>query len=102
MTMDLRFYLSLFTRRLPWFLLLLTLGTVVGVTLARVLPPVYIAEALLVVESEQIPDELAAFYAAKVNSDAYLPPNMISAAMCGLMLSHGLVTPERLRMRGVR
>jgi hypothetical protein len=47
-------------------------------------------------------DELAAFYAAKVNSDAYLPQNMISAAMCGLMLARGLVTPERLRMRGIR
>lgn len=47
-------------------------------------------------------DELAAFYAAKVNSDAYLPHNMISAAMCGLMLARNLVTPERLRMRGIR
>jgi hypothetical protein len=48
------------------------------------------------------PDELAAFYAAKVNSDAYLPQNMISAAMSELMLERGLVTPERLRMRGAR
>jgi hypothetical protein len=48
------------------------------------------------------PDELATFYAAKVNSDEYLPASMISAAMCGLMLERGLVTPERLRMRGVR
>ena len=47
------------------------------------------------------PDETATFYAAKVNSDEYLPQNMISAAMCGLMLARGLVTPERLRMRGV-
>ena len=47
-------------------------------------------------------DELAAFYAAKVNSDEYLPPSMISAVTCGLMLARGLVTPERLRMRGVR
>jgi hypothetical protein len=46
------------------------------------------------------PDELAAFYAAKVNSNEYLPKNMISAAMCELMLECGLVTPERLRMRG--
>ena len=46
-------------------------------------------------------DELAAFYAAKVNSDEYLPQNMISTAMCGLMLERGLVTPDRLRMRGV-
>lgn len=48
------------------------------------------------------PDELAAFYAAKVNSDEHLPASMISAAMCGLMLERGLVTPEHLRMRGVR
>jgi len=57
---DLKFYLSLFLRRLPYFLLVLTLGTVVGLTLAWVLPPVYLAQARLVVESEQIPDELAA------------------------------------------
>lgn len=47
------------------------------------------------------PDETAAFYAAKVNSDEYLPQNMISTATCGLMLERGLVTLERLRMRGV-
>ena len=47
-------------------------------------------------------DQLAAFYAAKVNSDEYLPNSMISSAICGLMLVRGLVTPERLRMRGVR
>jgi uncharacterized protein involved in exopolysaccharide biosynthesis len=58
--MDFRFYLSLFLRRLPYFLLFVVIGSVVGVTLARILPPVYVAEARLVVESEQIPDELAA------------------------------------------
>jgi uncharacterized protein involved in exopolysaccharide biosynthesis len=58
--MDLRFYLSLFLRRLPYFLLALVTCSVIGFTLARVLPPVYRAEARLVVESEQIPDELAA------------------------------------------
>lgn len=58
--MDFKFYFSLFTRRLPWFLLLLALGSAVGVTLARVLPPLYLAQAKLLVESEQIPDELAA------------------------------------------
>ena len=48
------------------------------------------------------PDELAAFYAQMVNSDDFLPANMISSAMCGSMLARGLVTPERLRQRGVR
>jgi uncharacterized protein involved in exopolysaccharide biosynthesis len=57
---DLKFYFSLFLRRLHYFLIVLTLGTVVGLTLAWMLPPVYMAEAVLVVESEQIPDELAA------------------------------------------
>jgi hypothetical protein len=47
-------------------------------------------------------DELAAFYAVKVNSDEYLPNSMISSAMCGLMLARGLVTRERLLLRGVR
>lgn len=58
--MDLKFYLSLFLRRFHYFLLLAALGATVGLTLATVLPPVYVAEARLVVESEQIPDELAA------------------------------------------
>lgn len=58
--MDLKFYFSLFLRRLPWFLLLLALGSAIGITLARVLPPVYVAQARLVVESQQIPDSLAA------------------------------------------
>jgi len=48
------------------------------------------------------PDELAAFYAAKVNSDEYLPASMISNAMCEAMLARRLVTADRLRQRVVR
>ena len=48
------------------------------------------------------PDELAAFYAAKVNSDEYLPASMISNAMCEAMMARRLVTADRLRQRGVR
>ena len=58
--MDFRFYLSLFLRRLHWFVLILAICTGLGIVLARELPTVYRAEALLVVESEQIPGELAA------------------------------------------
>ena len=58
--MDLRFYLSLFLRRLHWFLLIAVLVSGVGLVLARVLPTVYVASAKLVVESEQIPGNLAA------------------------------------------
>lgn len=58
--MDFRFYLSLFLRRFHWFLIVASLCAAVGLTLARVLPTVYIAAATLVVESEQIPDNMAA------------------------------------------
>ncbi len=58
--MDLKFYVSLFLRRLHWFLLFLIIGSAIGVTLAKVLPPVYVAKAELLVESEQIPSSLAA------------------------------------------
>lgn len=47
-------------------------------------------------------DELATFYAELVNSDRFLPANTISNTMRDAMLARGLVTPERLRMRGVR
>jgi uncharacterized protein involved in exopolysaccharide biosynthesis len=60
MIMDFKFYLSLFLRRLPWFAVLMAIGTALGLALASMLPPVYIAQARLLVESEQIPGNLAA------------------------------------------
>lgn len=57
---DLRFYLALFLRRLPYFLVFTVAGAAIGVALAMTLPPSFEAQARLVVESEQIPDELAA------------------------------------------
>ena len=56
--LDLRFYFALFIRRLPYFLIFTVAGTAIGVTFAMTLPPSYEAQARLVVESEQIPDEL--------------------------------------------
>ena len=58
--MDVRLYLALFLRRLPLFLVVLIIGSAAGIALARWLPPVYVAQARLLVESEQIPDQLAA------------------------------------------
>jgi hypothetical protein len=46
-------------------------------------------------------DELAAFYARMVNSEQFLPANMISTTMRHAMLARGLVTADRLRARGV-
>ncbi|MEL6467645.1 MAG: Wzz/FepE/Etk N-terminal domain-containing protein [Pseudomonadota bacterium] len=58
--LDLKFYFALFLRRLHYFLIFTVAGTAVGVMFAVTLPPSYEADARLVVESEQIPDELAA------------------------------------------
>lgn len=60
MMLDLRFYFVLFLRRLHYFMIFVVAGTAIGLTFAVTLPPSYQAEARLVVESEQIPDELAA------------------------------------------
>ena len=53
------YYLSLFIRRLHIVVAMLAVGVLAGIVLMRVLPPVYVSDALLVVESEQIPDDLA-------------------------------------------
>jgi polysaccharide biosynthesis transport protein len=60
MAFDLKFYLALLIRRLPLILIIVALGCAVGLTLAFTLPTVYRAEARLLFESPQIPDELAA------------------------------------------
>lgn len=60
MTMDLKFYFSLFLRRAHYFVLTLVVFSVLGAIIARSLPTVFETEAVLVVESEQIPGQLAA------------------------------------------
>ncbi len=59
MKLDLKYYLSIFWRRFPYFLVVALLISAIGISFAMVLPAKYRAEALLLVESEQIPDELA-------------------------------------------
>lgn len=57
--MEMKFYLSLFLRRLHWFVLVAVVGSAAALWVARTLPTTWRAEATLVVEREQIPDELA-------------------------------------------
>jgi polysaccharide biosynthesis transport protein len=59
MTLDLGFYLALFLRRLPVILAFLVLGGAAGLFLSLTQSPTYRAEARLIVESSQIPGELA-------------------------------------------
>ena len=48
--MDFRFYLSRFLRQFHWFLLVVILVSAAGVAAARLMPTVFVAKALLVVE----------------------------------------------------
>ena len=54
-----RYYLSLFLRRLPYFLLVASVISGIGITLATVLPSTYTSEAQITIEGSQIPDKLA-------------------------------------------
>ncbi|MCB1466298.1 MAG: hypothetical protein KDK08_03935 [Rhizobiaceae bacterium] len=53
------YYFSIFLRRLPWFLVVATILAAVSVTVALTLPPAYVSQMRLIVESPQIPEELA-------------------------------------------
>lgn len=56
---DVKFYLSVFMRRLHWFLIVFILISATAVLVAVSLPPAYVSQMKLVVESPQIPEELA-------------------------------------------
>lgn len=60
MTLDLQFYLSLILRRLPVIAAIIFTATTAGILYALSLPPVFRAEARLLIENAQIPAELAA------------------------------------------
>lgn len=57
--LDLRFYLSIFLRRSPYFLAIVTTVSVIAVIAAFSLPEVYRASAKILVEAPQIPLQLA-------------------------------------------
>jgi len=59
MAPDIKFVLSLFLRRIHYFLFVALAVSSVVVTIAYTLPPGYTARATLLVESPQIPDDLA-------------------------------------------
>jgi polysaccharide chain length determinant protein (PEP-CTERM system associated) len=59
MKSELRFYASLLLKRLPIVVVLTGLATAVAAYVAATLPASYRTEALLLVESPQIPDEMA-------------------------------------------
>ncbi len=59
MKIDFSYYLSVFWRRFHYFFVISAFFTVIGVTVAMVMPPEYSASAQLLVEAPQISDKLA-------------------------------------------
>jgi polysaccharide biosynthesis transport protein len=58
-SIDLKFYGSIFLRRLPYFVVIVAFLSALGIALASILPPVYRSTAEILVESQQIPGDLA-------------------------------------------
>lgn len=56
---DIRFYLSMLWRRMPYLALVAVSISAIGIAVAYVLPPVYRATAKILVEAPQIPANLA-------------------------------------------
>lgn len=55
-----RYYTSIFLRRFPYFLMVALLVSAASIIIARALPPTYVSQMRLIVESPQIPGNLAA------------------------------------------
>ena len=62
-----RYYISIFLRRLPYFLIVATVVSAASIIIAMTLPPTYVSQMRLIVESPQIPGNLAA---STVNTSA--------------------------------
>lgn len=59
MKATLKYYLSVFLRRLPWFLIPAVAISAAGIIIAFSLPPSYVSQTRFVVEPSQIPSALA-------------------------------------------
>lgn len=63
-----RYYFSIFLRRFPYFLIVALVVSAASIIIARALPATYVSQMRLIVESPQIPGNLAA---STVNTPAF-------------------------------
>jgi polysaccharide chain length determinant protein (PEP-CTERM system associated) len=84
MNLDLSYYFAIFLRRIHYFIITTALVSAASLAAALLLPSVYVAESLLVVESSQIPGQL-------------IPPTVQAAAMEKLQIvENRLMTRQNL------
>ena len=57
--LDIKYYISVFARRLPYFLVVATMISAASIIVAMNLPPAYVSSVKLIIESPQIPGALA-------------------------------------------
>ena len=55
-SLDLKYYFSVFLRRLPYLMVILAFVSAIGLTVAFILPPSYQSTARMLVEPAQIPE----------------------------------------------
>ncbi len=55
-----RYYFSIFLRRFPYFIFVAAIVSAISITAATILPPTFVSQMRLIVESPQIPGNLAA------------------------------------------
>lgn len=60
MKSTIKFYIAIFMWRIHYFVLISVLATAASVSIAKLLPPVYVSSTRLLVEASQIPAQLAA------------------------------------------
>ena len=59
MSMSFKYYFSIFLQRMTWFLVVFVAISGLAITVAMTLPPSYVSQVRLIVESAQIPGDLA-------------------------------------------
>ena len=57
--LDIKYYISVFSRRLPYFLIVATIISAASIIVAMNIPPAYVSSVKLIIESPQIPGNLA-------------------------------------------
>jgi len=60
MKSSIAFYFAIFLSRIHWFILIFGIVSAASITISRLLPAVYVSNTQLLVESSQIPSQLAA------------------------------------------
>ena len=95
---NLRYYLSIFRRRLHWFLLVASLISAVAVAMALTLPPAYESQTRLIVEAPQIQGGASEAFSPVEQLQIVQQQLMTRANLLDIAREVGVFGPEQGRM----